>query len=43
MIWHVAIYLGNNQVIESWPPKIMVQPIVNSQRSWIAGVGRPFI
>ncbi|MFT8843445.1 MAG: NlpC/P60 family protein, partial [Schleiferilactobacillus harbinensis] len=43
LIWHVAIYLGNNQVIESWPPKIMVQPIVNSQRSWIAGVGRPFI
>ncbi|ERL64557.1 SLAP domain-containing protein [Schleiferilactobacillus shenzhenensis] len=43
LIWHVAIYLGNNQVIESWPPKTMVQPIVNSQRSWIAGVGRPFI
>lgn len=43
LIWHVAIYLGNNQVIESWPPKIMVQPITNSQRSWIAGVGRPFI
>lgn len=42
-IWHVAIYLGNNQVIESWPPKVMVQPIKNNQRSWIAGVKRPFV
>lgn len=42
-IWHVAIYLGNNQVIESWPPRIMVQPIVNGQRNVIAGVKRPFI
>ncbi|MFY4479184.1 NlpC/P60 family protein, partial [Latilactobacillus sakei] len=42
-IWHVAIYLGNDQVIESWPPCVMVQPIKNSQRSWIAGVGRPFV
>ncbi|KRL12563.1 SLAP domain-containing protein [Schleiferilactobacillus perolens] len=43
LIWHVAIYLGNNMVIESWPPKIMVQPVTNWQRSWIAGVGRPFV
>ncbi|WP_276804152.1 NlpC/P60 family protein [Lactobacillus hominis] len=42
-IWHVAIYLGNNQVIESWPPRIMVQPIINGQRNIIAGVKRPFI
>ena len=42
-IWHVAIYLGHNKVIESWPPKIMVQPIKNSQRSYVAGVKRPFI
>ncbi|WP_172187857.1 DUF5776 domain-containing protein [Lentilactobacillus kribbianus] len=41
-IWHVAIYLGHNKVIESWPPKIMVQPIQNSQRSDIAGVKRVF-
>lgn len=42
-IWHVAIYLGNNMVIESWPPQVMVQPIVNGQRNVIAGIKRPFI
>jgi cell wall-associated NlpC family hydrolase len=42
-IWHVAIYLGHNRVIESWPPRVMVQPIVNSQRNVIAGIKRPFI
>lgn len=43
VIWHVAIYLGKNKVIESWPPRVMVQPIRNGQRSDIAGVKRPFI
>lgn len=42
-IWHVAIYLGNNMVIESWPPRIMVQPIVNGQRNIVAGIKRPFL
>jgi len=42
-IWHVAIYLGGNRVIESWPPRVMVQPIVNGQRNVIAGIKRPFI
>lgn len=42
-IWHVAIYLGGNMVIESWPPRIMVQPISNSQRNVIAGIKRPFL
>ncbi|WP_412059784.1 C40 family peptidase [Lactobacillus delbrueckii] len=42
-IWHVAIYLGNNMVIESWPPRIMVQLISNSQRNVIAGIKRPFL
>lgn len=42
-IWHVAIYLGNNKVIESWPPRVMVQPIKNSHRNVIAGVARPFL
>ncbi len=41
-IWHVAIYLGRNRVIESWPPRIMVQPIRNGQRSDIAGIARVF-
>ncbi|HBF73853.1 MAG TPA: peptidase [Lactobacillus sp.] len=43
VIWHVAIYLGGNKVIESWPPRVMVQPIRNGQRSDIAGVKRPFL
>lgn len=41
-IWHVALYLGHNKVIESWPPRIMVQPIKNGQRSNIAGIARVF-
>jgi cell wall-associated NlpC family hydrolase len=42
IIIHVAIYLGNDKVIEAWPPRVMVQPIKNSHRSVIAGVKRPF-
>ena len=42
-IWHVAILISKNRVIESWPPKVMVQPIVNGQRNVIAGIKRPFI
>jgi hypothetical protein len=33
---------GANRVIESWPPRIMVQPIRNGQRSDVAGVARVF-
>lgn len=40
---HVAIYLGNDQVIESWPDKVIVWPIKNSHRSNIKGVMRPFV
>ncbi|NRO20945.1 hypothetical protein IMAU60212_01412 [Lactobacillus helveticus] len=42
-IWLVAIYLGHNRVIESWPPCVMVAPISNNQRNVIAGIKRPFI
>lgn len=42
-IIHVAIYLGNNRVIESWPNKVVVWPVQNSHRSLIAGVARPFV
>lgn len=42
-IWHVAILISKNRVIESWPPRVMVQPIVNGQRNVIAGIKRPFI
>lgn len=42
VIIHVAIYLGNNKVIESWPNKVVVWSIKNSHRSRIAGVRRVF-
>lgn len=41
-IWHVAILLDPNTVIESWPPSVMVQPITNGQRNVIAGIRRVF-
>ena len=40
---HVAIYLGNDMVIESWPNQVVVWPIRNSSRSNIKGVARPFV
>lgn len=43
VIIHVAIYLGNNQVIESWPNQVVVANIVNGQHSRVAGVRRPFV
>lgn len=42
IIIHVAILINPNQVIESWPPRVMVQPIQNGQRSVIAGIRRVF-
>ena len=43
VVIHVAIYLGNDQVIESWPNQVVVWPIQNGQRSNIKGVVRPFV
>lgn len=43
VVIHVAIYLGNNQVIESWPNQVVVWPVQNGQRSNIKGVVRPFV
>lgn len=42
LVNHIAIYLGNNKVIESWPNKVVVWPIKNSHRSNILGVKRVF-
>ncbi len=44
-IIHVAIYLGNNQVIESTVPanKVIIANIINGYRANIKGVARPFI
>ena len=43
VVIHVAIYLGNDQVIEAWPNKVVVWPIQNGSRSNIKGVVRPFV
>ena len=42
---HIAIYLGDDQVIESTVPanKVIVAPIKNSYRNNIKGVARPFV
>lgn len=42
---HVAIYLGNDQVIESTVPanKVIIAPIINGYRGNIKGVARPFV
>ena len=43
---HVAIYLGNNQVIESWCEPynaVIVSPIITGFHSRIKGVVRPFV
>lgn len=42
-IIHVAIYLGNNKVIESTPPSVRVSKIINASYTRIKGVKRVFI
>lgn len=39
---HSAIYLGNDQVIESWPDQVAEAPVQNEQHPYIKGVIRPF-
>lgn len=41
-IIHIAIYLGNDQVIEAWPPQVTVWPVVNWAHPHVYGVQRPF-
>ena len=45
VVIHVAIYLGNNQVIEAWPNKVMIAPVRygSGSRANIKGVARPFV
>ena len=40
VIIHVAIYLGNNRVIESWPEKVVNWPLIHSSRPLIKGYKR---
>lgn len=41
-IYHVAIYLGGNQIIESWPNHIQISGIRGNSHTSIAGVKRAF-
>ena len=41
-IIHVAIYLGDDKVIEAWPPSVTVMPTVNGIHPHVYGVQRPF-
>ena len=45
VVIHVAIYLGNNQVIEAWPNKVVVAPVRygSGSRANVKGVARPFV
>lgn len=37
---HVAIYLGNNRVIEAWPEKVVNWPLIHPERPLIKGYKR---
>ena len=39
-IIHVAIYLGNNRVIEAWPEKVVNWPLIHPERPLIKGYKR---
>ncbi|MBR6171627.1 MAG: C40 family peptidase [Eubacterium sp.] len=42
-IIHVAIYLGNGKVIESWPPRVTDRNgVASNPHPYILGVARPF-
>lgn len=39
---HIAIYLGDNEVIESWPNEVQVSPVADGRHYVIIGVKRVF-
>ena len=42
IVIHVAIYLGDDQVIESWPDEVQVSPVTDYRHPIIQGVKRVF-
>ena len=39
---HVALYLGDDEVIESWPNEVQVSPVLDKRHGMIKGVKRVF-
>ena len=39
---HIGIYLGNNRVLEEWPPYGMIRPLYWGVRPYVMGFKRPF-
>ena len=42
IVIHIAIYLGDDQVIESWPDEVQISPVIDSRHNIIKGVKRVF-
>ena len=42
IVIHVAIYLGDNQVIEAWPDEVQVSDIVDGRHPLVVGLKRVF-
>ena len=42
IVIHVAIYLGGDEVIESWPNEVQVSPVIDQRHPMIKGVKRVF-
>ena len=42
IVIHIAIYLGDDQVIESWPDEVQVSPVIDNRHKIIMGVKRVF-
>ena len=43
IIYHVSIYLGDDQVIESWPPMVMISDLTAPYHTHIKGIKRVFV
>ena len=42
IVIHIAIYLGDDQVIESWPNEVQISPVIDKRHPDIIGVKRVF-
>lgn len=42
IVTHIAIYLGGDEVIESWPGGVQISPVIDKRHSTVIGVKRVF-